>query len=99
MLSGELGRDFDTPDNVSEVALEITNPGTAELTHRLRLLLIFLEDTPGWLTTIYNSSSRGSDALFGRLLAPGTHSYTENNIPRKNKITKLLQRSKSENLQ
>lgn len=84
MLSGELGRYFDTPNNLSAAALEITNPGTAELTHRLSLLLIFLEDTPGWLTTIYNFSSSISDVLFGLLLAPGTRSYTENNTPRKN---------------
>ncbi|XP_052612153.1 neuferricin isoform X5 [Peromyscus californicus insignis] len=28
-----------------------------------------------WLTTIHNSSSRGSDALFGLLQAPGTHMW------------------------
>lgn len=46
MLSGDLARDFDTPDKISEADLEITNPVTAELTHRLRILLILLEDTP-----------------------------------------------------
>lgn len=73
MLSGDLARDFDTPDKISEADLEITNPVTAELTHRLRILLILLEDTPRWLMTIYNFSSSISDVLFGFLLALGTH--------------------------
>lgn len=84
MLSGDLGRDFDTPDKISEADLEITIPVTAELTHRLRILLILLEDTPWWLMTIYNFTSSISDVLFRFLLAPCTHSYTENNKPRKN---------------